>query len=617
MTPMFLRIGEAMKKLNINFFNRMNVVHLIIITLLFLTPVMVKAIAQDLSFEVTVNNNHVAVNDEVQMNLTIYGAKGSVDPISLPAIDGFDVHYLGPSTSISISGSQYLSQRSFIYQLIPQKQGQFTIPSLEIKVEGQTLRSKELSITVGEARPEPPSPEEEMQKNGDVRFELSIPKNEAYLREPIVLSMKFYMKENIYRNIQPPRINQNGFDVGYLNYEDKQEVQNGVNYHVIQFYVPIYPKKVGEIEIGPAQVNAEMIVPVSDGSVLSQLLGSITSRPITLTSNVIKLKVKDLPTENQPEDFTYGVGQYDFNVQASPLDVKIGDPITVTMTLQGSGVMKGLHLPTIKQDGFKSYDPKDSADEKGLKRELVIIPNRADLNQIDAIHFTYFDTKTESYQTITRGPFPLKVHRDEHAEEFKAVGFNNLKPENSEKNEVEGVVTWVQQLKRQIRTLGAWFSKTLVWGSCIFLLIAGLLLRWWQVYQNRLKTDEAFSRRENALRLSRKNLDLAKTYHQQDNPKGFYEALEKALIGLVTDSMNLPMGRLHPQDLPALFQDKGEPPSSWEQFMRVWSEAEAVRFGGQVSSGQQREQHYQLIMAWVTYIAKSLENRNDFFKKKD
>ena len=76
-----------------------------------------------------------------------------------------------------------------------------------------------------------------------------------------------------------------------------------------------------------------------------------------------------------------------------------------------------LNLPKLEWPGFKSYEPSissENADPLGLSGtkvfEQVIIPENDTLTEVPKIELAYFNPEEEEYQTMSQGPFPLKVN---------------------------------------------------------------------------------------------------------------------------------------------------------------------------------------------------------------
>ena len=102
--------------------------------------------------------------------------------------------------------------------------------------------------------------------------------------------------------------------------------------------------------------------------------GGYEATPVELPSNVLTLSVLRLPGK-KPEDFKGAVGDFNLNVEASPSEVKVGDPVTLKMIITGSGNFNTVTGPSLKQsEDFKTYEPQ--VKQEGGKKifEQVFIP---------------------------------------------------------------------------------------------------------------------------------------------------------------------------------------------------------------------------------------------------
>ena len=103
--------------------------------------------------------------------------------------------------------------------------------------------------------------------------------------------------------------------------------------------------------------------------------------------------------------------------KASPLEVTVGDPVTLNIQLSGEGTVDSLTLPKLAWPGFKSCEPSissEQADPLGLSGtkvfEQVIIPENDSITEVPKIELAYFNPEEETYMTLSQGPFPLKVN---------------------------------------------------------------------------------------------------------------------------------------------------------------------------------------------------------------
>ena len=149
---------------------------------------------------------------------------------------------------------------------------------------------------------------------------------------------------------------------------------------------------------------------------LHTILG-VQQVPVTLEAKAQTITVKPLPTANKPSSFNGAVGRYTMQAKASPLEVTVGDPVTVSIQISGQGAIESLNLPKLDWAGFKSYEPSvttkkdNSLGLLGTRTfEQVVIPERDTIAEVPRIEFPYFDPVTGRYRVLAKGPFPLKVN---------------------------------------------------------------------------------------------------------------------------------------------------------------------------------------------------------------
>ncbi len=568
--------------------------------------------AQDLSFQASVNKTQVALNESLLLTLTVLGSKESIDPINLPTIDGFESKYLGPSTSISITNGSYDSQRRFIYQLVPLKVGQFKIPSITTTISGQTLTTSEINLTVDDVKPSSTtSPASDSSGNptldlkDKIKFSIEASKQDVYINEPIELILKLYITGVQIRNIQFPQMNQDGLEVGVLNHQQYQQLLNGINYNIIEFKTTIYPKKVGDLPLGPAQINSSMIEEQQrQDDFFQSLFNTYATRPVTATSNALVLHVKELPLQGKPADFSSAVGNFDFNMTASPTTLKVGDPITVRIAVTGNGAFKNIVLPQITDAHFKTYEPKVTFDEKSKTVEQVIIPISEQAVEIPALTFNYFDTTTQEYRTLTQGPIPLTVTAPTHTEEFKAIGFNDLSKGETGAQPLISENMLPALGEKIMKATVALFKQWWFWLSGIMLVLGVGAWMIWRSYERRLKHDTAFSRRTYAYKNAQGGLSKAKSIIIQEQPKLFYDVLDKTLTTYVADCVHVPTHSLNHRQVIDFITSKKVNQDQVSALENVLQRSETVRFALTGITQDQMMKDYDVIVKIIATIDK-------------
>jgi len=140
-------------------------------------------------------------------------------------------------------------------------------------------------------------------------------------------------------------------------------------------------------------------------------------KKIQLISPDTTLTVLPLPTEGRPEDFSGAIGRFQLEVKAQPTDVEPGDPITLTMTVQGAGNFDRVEAPSFNGNtNWKSYTPTakftpGAAPGEGSKVfEQAIIAKDPGTTAIPPLAFSFFDPDKKQYQTLRSAPISLHIN---------------------------------------------------------------------------------------------------------------------------------------------------------------------------------------------------------------
>ncbi len=531
-----------------------------IVFLLFLSA---PVFAQDVSFEAAVNATKVTSNDAVQLTLTVFGGK-DVPVVDVAAIDGFDVRYLGPSTSVAIVNGNYSSQRSFIYNLFPTKTGNFKVPSFSITLNGQEYSTKPIDIEVlAAAAPAASSPttggtpqnaEEDLK---DRLFAVvGVPAEAVYVGQKVPVTVKLFVRDTPIREIQFPTFTSStgvtveDFTAKPLQYK---QVLNGFSYDVVEFKTFVYLSLQGKVEVGPASIQGNLIY--RNPNQPNPLHGfnddffdgffkniSVQARPVTITTAKEHLNVLPLPAEGIPNGFTGAVGSFDFDVSVSPDKVQVGDPLTLRMKISGDGNLKKAGFPNFDDEHFKIYDPKIKDESDGKSLEQVIIPSSTGITEVQPLAFSFFDPAAREYKTITRGPFALQV-TPAAGGEFKAVGFDLTKlPSSEAETKPMPQLDWSGYAQKSLSVAEKVFKSILFWSIIIGMGVVVLGVMLWRNFRRRLKDDTRFSRRFHALRKAQQTLTEAEAQLNAGQGKEFYSVLYRALNTYLADKMHQPSG---------------------------------------------------------------------------
>lgn len=438
--------------------------------------------ADDVTFTASAPSQ-VVVNRPFQVTYTVNTkAKNLQQPDWAP----FDV-LAGPYTSQSQSTSFVNGKMSssftltFTFTLMSSQEGSFSIGPAAITAEGDEYRSNGLKITVLPAdepqstnhqTPDARHQTQSTDDNQDCFIRTIVSKTSVTEQEPIYLCYKLYFANvdiaQFTNNTKIPEF------TGFLKQElENGEIQtelehyNGRNYQTAVLYKTVlYPQHSGEIKIDPASFEAVLRVQTRQQvrSIFDDFFGSYANVNRTLPAPGTTIHVKALPA-GKPTDFSGAVGSFKLSSEILPdakrqtpntIHLEVNEALTLKLTISGSGNMKLIKTPAIDwPEGFEPYDPKvtnnfktTTAGTSGTKSiEYLAIPRAAGEYLIPAVHFSYFDTSTGQYKTLSSPEYTLHITRDGNLEQT-----SNITHQTSSS---EAGLSTPQALKEDIKHLGS------------------------------------------------------------------------------------------------------------------------------------------------------------------
>ncbi|MCH2141108.1 MAG: BatD family protein, partial [Phycisphaerales bacterium] len=144
------------------------------------------------------------------------------------------------------------------------------------------------------------------------------------------------------------------------------------------------------------------------------------SRPVTAAPEDSYTLVASPPESGRPAGWSGAVGQFAFDVSATPTDVVVGEPITLTMRITDVGAtpadMELLSAPLLEQDDSLTHQFRIPADRpggvlKGRSKTFTqsIRPTSDAVEQIPPIGFSFFNPQTDAYEISFSRPVDLQV----------------------------------------------------------------------------------------------------------------------------------------------------------------------------------------------------------------
>ena len=259
------------------------------------------------------------------------------------------------------------------------------------------------------------------------------------------------------------------------------------------------------------------------------------------------IKIKPLPENGKPSNFTGAVGSFSMQMSCDKKTVPNGEPFELTLTFQGEGNLKMIEAPKLNlPPSFEVGEPENEDDIQKSTQDIsgirvfryTITPTEEGNFEIPAISFSFFNPKTERYDSLQSAAFTLKVTK----------GAANLAGSNG-KNETttfKDIATESGNIKALGNPLlGKWGFLGTYFG--LFLGFIGWIF--YQRKQAQNQPDTQIIQAQNAHKAANIHLIKAKNFLQKGESKAFYKEISDSLWGYLADKLKLKTANLSRENI--------------------------------------------------------------------
>ncbi|HCH61886.1 MAG: hypothetical protein CL927_13850 [Deltaproteobacteria bacterium] len=362
--------------------------------------------------QVQVEESSLVLGQTVTLEVQIIDGRVTGVP-EFPVGAGLRARYRGQGQTRSIINMKTTQLVRYSYQLTALTEGDWKVGPFDLDVGGQRLTHPPLLIEVTAAS-------KGEQEQVSVRAELS---DEApYVGELVTYHLAFRRQVDAH-NIRwtPPETP--GFIVepsAELAQRDRSQINNGVETAVLDIHLPLRATGVGKQTISPAVITADLPAPPDPrtGRRPVDVFGRYRLRSKSLPTTPLAVEVRPLPSAGRPPNFSGLVGAFTLELAASDTTVVREETVTVTVTLQGTGVLAGFVLPAVADtDQYRVYDDSPTVEtivtEAGVVSKAVfrraIVPLAEGTMTIPGIEIPVFDPAQGAYVTVASPPVGLRV----------------------------------------------------------------------------------------------------------------------------------------------------------------------------------------------------------------
>jgi tetratricopeptide (TPR) repeat protein len=584
------------------------------------------------------------LGQEIRYYVQVRGAREA--NAQAPAVDGLTIELLeqgitNQSTQVTIvNGRRQVTESAdyiFVYSVRAARPGRYEFPLPQVEVDGETLRAGRASVLVVadpsqddrafvQVSSEPPTLV--LGQDGKLIVDVFLKHPPAGLgsKDPLDIydrgsAFSFFDQGTPPPTLRVPWIQERLQGMGEINLDawvQARGVQRGglqiagargrfvergqtediqragadgteQSYRRYRYTLPVTAEVAGSYELPPAVLEGALVaVEGQDRYVWKE--GFARSEPL-------RFDVIEPPRDGRPASFGGAVGAFTLEMEPpSPTQVRVGDPVFVTLVARGVGFLKGVPFDLAAQlgDAFRvervgvteslpagASRPAGFPDRPGQWRQwdFKVFPVRADVAAIPALEFAWFDPDARVYRTATTAAVPIAVTEAASGPEVLVGSGGTGTPRRAVElvatAALSANVTDLNLLGNQTPRPGLWLAGL----GALPLLYGGLAFVVGR--RRRLLGDPALLRRSRAWTRARTRLQAAESKTGVDALRDAHAAFR----GLAADLTDGDEGAITHDELVAFLAARAVDPAGLGAVEELGAAVEAARYGGGSATG--------------------------------
>ena len=576
--------------------------------------------ADDLEFFQTVDRTEVGTEDTFRLEVVMKNAPPEAE-LRLPALDDFEVLSKSPmsETSVQITNGRTQVQRITRYVLVlrAQRAGRSRIPPARLITDDKTHRTEGIQITVrqGSVGPAPDAqtqnqrrrpdpfrdfgpfggfPDEKIPTtDSDLFLRTHVDETSVYVGEQVTMSVYVFSRVDLSSvdTVNLPRLE--GFwseDIDSPSQlSGEQRVINGIPYRAYLLKrKALFPTRAGTLKIDPVEAD------ITTGYLFA-------GHRVHRKGNPVEIEVKPLPP-GAPDNFSStNVGRWRITAEAVPTRVKLGEPITFRVSVDGTGNLKNLSIPGLEAPAsFRVYDPTTTdkvthrGDELGGKRsqEYLVMPSQTGTFTLPTLRLPFFNPETGQYEVAETEALTIQVEPGAGGSAAVAQGSAPVPTATPEGPRNVLAATGLRPLRHEARFESGttvlwrepWFIPAVLapFGLWAALGLVGLL-------RNRFGREDPGAIERQQARAARKRLQAAETLKAEGSTEAFHAEVEKALVSFLEAKLKVSIVGLTRDALAERMAEAGISPALRQKIAAVLETCETGRFAPGLGDASARE----------------------------
>lgn len=407
-------------------------------------------VSAQVSFTAVPDKSSAKIGERIQLSFILTTTNNvDISQITFPGFSGFQM--LGRNSSESIREINGKITRHYMETvvLMPQHHGRITVQPASVSVNGKRYYTNPVNFNIQKADTKKQSSDETM-----VFMDISLAKDRVFPNQTVNAEVRLFARtfDALRRRSEIEVPGMSDFQVVQISKNTERDFEQVVINREV-----FISEKIAEFQLTPKSTG-DLVIPPFKLRVAVPL-DFFEEKIIAVSTDTKILKVIDFP-DNAPRTFTGAVGDFKFNTNLDKKTLGVNESLDFEIELTGEGNFSSINLPKIQvPKEIELYPPKTrnafqatSSGEKGkIVNKYVMVPQYGGEFEIPSIEFSFFNPKTENFQTIQSKSAKILVLGDTRAD----ITANEIeaKSDSTAKNSIQKTIDLIPDIPKEITSI--------------------------------------------------------------------------------------------------------------------------------------------------------------------
>jgi oxygen tolerance protein BatD len=369
-----------------------------------------------------------------------------------------------------------------------------------------------------------------------------------------------------------------------------------VGYWEYDFVRTFTARKIGPVSFGPASLKGIFVRKVDPQ-------GRAGVEDVYALARPVKVDIKDVPAQGRPDSFTGAIGTFQWSARLEPVRAKVGDPMTLTLTLSGKGTLGSTSAPDLSAlpeiaDRFKVYEATEETKPNSARFTYSLRSRKPGNQDFPPIPLSYFDVDSEQFVTLRTDAIEIAIAEAQRLKADQIVSSAKGSAAGRQNVEIRGEgifanVTDRAAFRDESVHAGSWLLFLLVLSGLYGVLALGTV-EW-----RRLSADQGLRRRRGAVASARKRLRQSVEQFAAGQSGQGVDLIQDAFVHLIADVTDLPEAGLTPKDIRAQLNALEVEDALMDHVGSVLDRCDASRYGTSVQDQSLIDEAQQTLDALI------------------